>query len=100
MIFSMSLIRHFIAWAAVSTALWSQQSPSAGSFQASDAGRENFQRATSLLAALQVSPGDWVADVGAGGGYYSMRLADLVGPEGKVFAEEISDSPLQSLAAR
>src|SRR5438105_1663816 len=29
-----------------------------------------------------------------------MRLADLVGPEGKVFAEEISDSPLQSLAAR
>ena len=64
------------------------------------AGREPSQRATDLVAALEVSPGDWVADVGAGGGYYSMRLADLAGPGGKIFAEDISDSPLRALKAR
>jgi predicted methyltransferase len=100
MMVTMSLIRCFFAWAAISSALWSQQPPAAGTFQASDAGRENFQKATSLLGALQVSPGDWVADVGAGGGYYSMRLSHLVGSEGKVFAEEISDSSLRALTAR
>lgn len=49
---------------------------------------------------MQVSAGDWVADVGAGAGYYSMRLAGLVGPEGKVIAEDISDSSMRWLHAR
>ena len=69
-------------------------------FEAIDANREPFQNATGLLAAMQVSPGDWVADVGAGGGYYSMRLAGLVGPEGKVFAEDIAISSWVSDRAR
>jgi predicted methyltransferase len=41
-----------------------------------------------------------VADVGAGGGYYSMRLSAIVGPQGKVFAEEVWDSALKWLALR
>ncbi len=69
-------------------------------FKAGDASREPYQKATDLLAALQLSPGDWVADVGAGGGYYSMRLADIVGPEGKVFSEDISDSAMRWLNTR
>ena len=69
-------------------------------FKAGDANREPYQKATDLLAALQVSRGDWVADVGAGAGYYSMRLAEIVGPEGKVFAEDISDSAIRWLNAR
>jgi hypothetical protein len=36
--------------------------------------------------ALQLGAGSWAADAGAGG-YYSMRIADNVGPTGKVFAE-------------
>src|SRR5262249_40559990 len=60
-------------------------------YKAADATREPYQNSTGLVAALKVSRGDWVADVGAGGGYYSMRLAEIVGPEGKVFAEDISD---------
>jgi ubiquinone/menaquinone biosynthesis C-methylase UbiE len=35
-----------------------------------------------------------VADVGAGSGYYSVRLAEMVGPGGRVFAEDISLSAL------
>jgi predicted methyltransferase len=60
-------------------------------YKAHDSRREAAQKATDLLAAMQVSPGDAVADVGAGDGYYSMRLADLVGPQGTVFAEDIND---------
>lgn len=69
-------------------------------FKAGDANREPYQKSSDLLAALQVSQGDWVADVGAGAGYYSMRLADMVGPEGKVFAEDVSDSAMGWLNAR
>ena len=69
-------------------------------FKAGDANREPRQRATDLLDALQVSQGDWVADVGAGAGYYSMRLSEMVGPHGKVFAEDISNSAMGWLSAR
>jgi tRNA A58 N-methylase Trm61 len=68
--------------------------------KAGDATREPYQNATGLVAALKVSRGDWVADVGAGGGYYSMRLAEIVGPEGKVFAEDISDTAMRWLNDR
>ncbi len=74
--------------------------PTQEDFKADDATREPFQNATKLLAALQVSRGEWVADVGAGGGYYSMRLSEIVGPEGKVFAEDISDHATPWLKAR
>ena len=96
----LSLPRGLVALAAITSALLSQESrppdtknPSTvADFQAIDVNREPYQNATGLLAALRVSAGDWVADVGAGGGYYSMRLADLVGERGKVFAEDIAIS--------
>ena len=53
-----------------------------------------------LLRTLDVKPGTWVADVGAGAGYYAMRLSDMVGPTGKVFAEDISDASLRWLNRR
>ena len=95
-----SLTCGLIALAAISSALLSQESrpvnpgnPSTiEDFQAVDASRKPYQRATDLLAALQVSAGDWVADVGAGNGYYSMRLAEPAGAEGMVFAEDIAIS--------
>jgi predicted methyltransferase len=69
-------------------------------FRAGDIKREPFQKATELLAALDVAKGDWVADVGAGAGYYSMRLSEMVGPDGKVFAEDISNAAMEWLSAR
>lgn len=95
-----SLPMGLIALAAISSALLSQElrpvnpaNPSTiEDSQAVDASREPYQRATELLAELQVSAGDWVADVGAGNGYYSMRLAELVGAGGRVFAEDIAVS--------
>src|SRR5258708_32716086 len=69
-------------------------------FKAGDQNREVQQRATDLLQAMNASPGDWVADVGAGAGYYAMRLSTIVGPQGKVFAEEIWNPRLRSLDCR
>ena len=69
-------------------------------FKAGDQNREVQQRATDLLQALNASPGDWVADVGAGAGYYVMRLSTIVGPQGKVFAEEVWNPALRSLDLR
>lgn len=69
-------------------------------FAAGDANREAQQRATDILRAMNVSAGDWVADVGAGAGYYSMRLSSMVGPSGRVFAEEIWDVAIDWLQLR
>ncbi|HZU28885.1 MAG TPA: methyltransferase domain-containing protein [Bryobacteraceae bacterium] len=69
-------------------------------FKAGDANREAYQRATDIVSALQLSNGDWAADVGAGSGYYAMRLSDVVGRSGKVFAEDISDRAIDWLNKR
>ena len=68
--------------------------------QLEDTNRERYQRATDVLKALEISKGDWVADVGAGNGYYAQRMADLVGPAGKVFAEDIADHSIGWLHQR
>jgi len=69
-------------------------------FKAGDQNREPYQRATDVLRALEVTSGAQVADVGAGAGYYAMRLSEIVGREGKVFAEDISDAALRWLNRR
>ncbi len=39
-----------------------------------------------ILKSLQIKQGDFIADIGSGGGYYSFLFAELVAPEGKVYA--------------
>ena len=47
-----------------------------------------------------VAPGMWIADVGAGEGYYTVRLAPLVGAEGRVLAQDIVPQTRDNLANR
>jgi ubiquinone/menaquinone biosynthesis C-methylase UbiE len=49
------------------------------------------------LKAIGIVKGSTVADVGAGVGYYSAKLATLVGPQGKVFANDIQQGMLDRL---
>ena len=47
-----------------------------------------------------IAPGMWVADIGAGEGYYTVRLSPLVGPKGRVLAQDIVPETRDSLAQR
>jgi ubiquinone/menaquinone biosynthesis C-methylase UbiE len=50
-----------------------------------------------MLAALDIKKGSVVADVGAGVGYHVWRLAEIVGPSGKVIAEDIQEGMVRLL---
>jgi SAM-dependent methyltransferase len=62
--------------------------------------REKEERPSKLLPALNLKDGDVVADVGAGSGYYSFRMARLVGPKGKVLAVDIQPQMLAIMRYR
>jgi precorrin-6B methylase 2 len=62
--------------------------------------REQEERPSKLLEALQIHPGDVIADIGAGSGYLSFRLAKRTGPEGKVLAVEIQPEMLALIRQR
>ncbi len=53
-----------------------------------------------LLKALDLKPGMVVADIGAGSGYHSFRMAPLVGPKGKVIASDIQAEMLKLIEAK
>ncbi len=59
--------------------------------------REREERSDILLRILALAPGQVVADVGAGTGYYSRRIADLVGPTGKVYAVDVQPEMIAML---
>lgn len=63
-------------------------------------GREKFERPDEIVARMKLRDGDLVADIGAGLGYYSLRLARQVGPHGAVFAVDIQQGMLDRLSAR
>lgn len=61
--------------------------------------RPREERTDKALKALNLKPGMQIGDVGAGIGYYSLRMAHLVLPGGTVFANDIQPQMLQRLAA-
>lgn len=58
------------------------------SFSTEDA-RDRVGEAEQVISLAGVAPGMSVADIGAGEGYYTVRLAPVVGPRGRVLAEDI-----------
>ena len=62
--------------------------------------REREEAPSKAIAALEIKPGQVVADVGAGSGYYTVRLAERVGPSGKVFATDIQPQMVTLLRQR
>lgn len=59
--------------------------------------RESEEHPDEALGALNLKRGMVVADVGAGTGYMSLKMAKLVGPSGKVYAEDIQPEMLRML---
>jgi ubiquinone/menaquinone biosynthesis C-methylase UbiE len=62
--------------------------------------REKEEQPRKMLEALELKPGMVVADIGAGSGYHSFRMAEKIGPDGKVLAVDIQKEMLDIIRAR
>jgi len=62
--------------------------------------RDRLNEAGEVMARAGIAPGQTVADIGAGEGYYTIRLAQRVGPKGRVLAEDIVPEVRDALAQR
>jgi ubiquinone/menaquinone biosynthesis C-methylase UbiE len=62
--------------------------------------REKEEQPTFVLDAMALRPGEIVADLGAGSGYFSFRIAPRVGSTGKVLAVDIQEEMLETIRQR
>ena len=65
-----------------------------------DPARDAYQKPDQVLKALALRPGEVVADVGAGSGYFTVRFAKAVGDSGRVYAVDISPDMVRHLNRR
>jgi len=84
----------------------SNASPQGRLFKPTDLGllespdRAAWQKPDLIMDALKIAYGDTVADIGAGSGFFTVRLARRVGPNGVVYAEDIQQPMLESIKRR
>ncbi|WP_340587568.1 class I SAM-dependent methyltransferase [Erythrobacter alti] len=62
--------------------------------------RDDRREAETVMDQAAITEGMTVADIGAGEGYYTVRLAARVGPEGRVLAQDIDEAALRRLGSR
>jgi predicted methyltransferase len=62
--------------------------------------RDRWQEPQRVVASLALAPGAKVADLGSGGGYFTFRLADAVGPGGRVYAVDVDQGLLDYVRGR
>jgi ubiquinone/menaquinone biosynthesis C-methylase UbiE len=99
-------------WAAVALAVIvsAEQAPSSAPhgrlFPPQDLGllegpdRDKWQKPAQIMDALNIADGSTVADIGAGAGWFTIRLADRVGPNGIVYAEDIQPQMIEAIKRR
>jgi ubiquinone/menaquinone biosynthesis C-methylase UbiE len=61
--------------------------------------REAWERSDEILEFLKLRPGDSVADVGCGPGYYTFKFSEIVGEKGRVYALDTSQEMLDFVGA-
>jgi SAM-dependent methyltransferase len=104
-------LQHFPVWRLEARSRTLQQQPSSaqrherlfppeelGLLEAPD--RATWQKPDQIMDALKIADGARVADIGAGSGWFTIRLADRVGPNGAVYAEDVQTQMLQSIERR
>jgi ubiquinone/menaquinone biosynthesis C-methylase UbiE len=62
--------------------------------------RDAWQQPGRIMDALGIADGSVVADLGAGGGWFTTRLARRVGPNGLVYAEDVQPQMIEAIARR
>jgi ubiquinone/menaquinone biosynthesis C-methylase UbiE len=62
--------------------------------------RDQWQQRGRVIQSLQIRPGDRIADIGSGSGYFVFALAKAVGADGKVYAVDVDAAMNQLVAER
>lgn len=62
--------------------------------------RELWQKPDQIMDAIGVAEGSKVAELGAAGGWFTLQLAERVGPNGRVYAEDIQPAMLEGIRRR
>jgi ubiquinone/menaquinone biosynthesis C-methylase UbiE len=62
--------------------------------------RDAWQKPDEVMDALGIADGATVADLGAGGGWFTIRLARRVGPNGVVYAEDVQPEMIEAITRR
>ncbi len=65
-----------------------------------DPARDAYQKPDEVLKALALRPGEVVADIGSGPGYFTLRFARAVGDTGRVYAVDVSPDMIRALEHR
>jgi arsenite methyltransferase len=65
-----------------------------------DPKRDAYQKPHEVLTALNLKPGEIIADIGAGSGYFTFRIAHHLGAKGKVFAVDVSPDMVRHVNRR
>jgi predicted methyltransferase len=65
-----------------------------------DPERDAYQKPDEVLKALDLRPGEVVADIGSGSGYFTLRFARAVGETGRVYAVDVSPDMIRHLNRR
>jgi ubiquinone/menaquinone biosynthesis C-methylase UbiE len=62
--------------------------------------RDAWQQPGQVMDALGIADGAHVADIGAGGGWFTIRIARRVGPRGRVYAEDVQPQMIEAITRR
>jgi predicted methyltransferase len=76
------------------------QDPKAYIAMLDDPARDAYQKPHEVITALDLKPGEAIADIGAGSGYFTFRLARHVGDSGRVYAVDVSPDMIVHLNRR
>lgn len=71
-----------------------------GNSVSTEQARDDRNEANTVMELANIRPGMTVADIGAGEGYYTVRLAERVGEDGRVLAQDIDQDALRRLGSR
>lgn len=86
-----------LAWIVLLSVIFSAGCATLKRYAYEGSNRDSWQKPDQVIHALRLPEGGQVADIGAGGGYFTFRLADAVGASGRVYAVDVDTDMVEYL---